>query len=135
MEKSNLLYVIDDGLMTKAIYDNYEEDSYSIYSFLQKEANKYLLDIKGYKKKVKKALGIERYIPIYYSSEEIIYEIKTKENTYLLNYQMLLHISKDDDYCFIFKNGTVLKISLSLKKINSMIRNCEKLILYYNTIK
>lgn len=107
----------------------------SINVYLKKLATRYLCDITGYKKAVKKTLNLSRNIPIYLSSDYIFFFIKTSNERYLINYAAILGVYVTENIPYIvFESGVQLALPCSYTFLQSQFKKINQILNYFSEL-
>lgn len=126
MEKQ-LLYIIEDGYITKCIYADEILNAYSLKSAINQIAGDFFINIKGYQHEVRKRTSLKNKIPLYLSPQALFfYYFDRAGRRYLINYFALVGAFYDDDIIFVFKSGVILRLDSSLPVLKKEIKKvCE----------
>ena len=81
-------------------------------------------------------VNIQIDIPIYFNSNLVLFPLRDDfQKKYWINYAMLRCFCYENGLCsFYFFNNECLKIQISRRKINSILKKVQKLIDYINNI-
>ena len=136
MKEKELLFIKKEAFFTTAHYLDYNESINSFFSFLNVLAKKHLMDIKGYRRRVKSVLQIKSKVPIYFSNRIFLFYVHEKNGCeYWINYFQLAHISWNNGQAYyIFRNGYTLKAVLSQKALRGLTYRNRCILNYINNL-
>ena len=106
----------------------------SLYSFLNQLASYYLTSIDGYRKSVKRQLGMKYNIPLYFNKSLLLFSISDKnKQKYWINYFALDDIYYENGkFIFVFYNGHKISMIISKSKISNSLNKIKAIIDYIN---
>ena len=133
--KSELLYIVEENFVSKAVYIEQEIKIYSLKTEVDKIAKKHFISIESYYKLVRKQLNLKNKIPIRFSDSLLLFKLNSKSGQYVINFYNLLKICLEEKVKLIFTNGEVLEIDVSQRVVKRELDKINDLITYLNGIK
>lgn len=130
MSLRDILYLKEENFIANVIKTDGVEQIYSIKSELNQIAKKHFINISEYRKLVRKKIDLKNKIPIYFSNQLLLFNVKSNETVYWINYFNILKICKKDKIIIIFKNGTLLELEISKNNMVKELRKTKKVLDY-----
>ena len=131
---NKLLYLIEEEYVSQAVYTDNILPIYSLNTEVKKIMKKHFLSLDSYSKLVRKQLPLKNKIPIYCSSSILLFKINSKNGKYMINFFNLLKICSDKDVVFIFKDGSILRVDVSITVVKRELRKIYSIIAYINNL-
>ena len=121
-----ILYLINHDYRTEVVTKEECFEVVSSYSFLNQLASYYLTSIDGYRKSVKKQLGMKYNIPLFFSKSLLLFSLSDQNRQkYWINYQ-------NGKFIFVFYNGHKISMIISKSKISNSLNKIKAIIDYIN---
>ena len=134
MSINDILYLKEADFSASKFFVDRIEEIYSIRSELKSIAKKHFISIESYRKFVRKELNLKNKIPLYFSSNLLLFNIRSGKTLYWINYFNILKICFDDKAVVIFKNGDQLELETNKKILRSEIIKIKKILKYINML-
>lgn len=129
-----ILYLINHDYHTEVVTKEECFEVVSLYSFLNQLASYYLTSIDGYRKSVKKQLGMKYNIPLFFSKSLLLFSLSDQNRQkYWINYYALNDIYyQKGEFIFVFYNGHRISMIISKGKISNSLNKIKAIIDYIN---
>ena len=130
MNENSILFLKEKDFVATVFYVERCEEVYSLNSELNKLAKRHFFSLNEYRKLVRKQIDLKNKIPIFFSNDLFLFNLKACGSCYWINYFNILKICYDENIIIIFKNGYILKLDIKRKNLIKELEKIDKVLNY-----
>jgi hypothetical protein len=130
MNENSILFLKEKDFVTTVFYIEKNEEVYSLNSELNKLAKRHFFSLNEYRKLVRKQIELKNKIPIFFSNDLFLFNLKSCDTCYWINYFNILKICYDENIVIIFKNGYILRLDIKRKNLIKELEKIDKVLNY-----
>lgn len=133
--KSKLLYLKEKDFISTAYFFDYQQDIYSLKSYINHLVKKHLFNLPEYNRLARKEMNLKNKIPIYFSPDLLLFKINSQEGSYYINYfNVLKFCYEDKNVVIIFKNYDILKLTVSKIILSKELKKIDVVLTYISSL-